>query len=126
MLLVAALGISALALATIGVYGLLAFTVTVRAREIGVRAALGATPAHIARMVAADGMRLAVVGVVLGLAAAVAAVGALRDLLFQIEPTDPLTFTAISMLLLALTAAACYIPARRAARMDPLLALRKD
>jgi ABC-type antimicrobial peptide transport system permease subunit len=124
MLLVAALGIAALALATIGIYGLLAFTVAVRAREIGVRSALGATPANIARMVAAEGMRMAAIGVALGLAAAFAAVRSLRNLLFQIEPTDPLTFAAIAVLLLAVAAAACYIPARRAAAIDPLIALR--
>jgi putative ABC transport system permease protein len=126
MVLVAGLGLSALALATIGVYGLLAFTVAMRAREIGVRAALGATPSTIARMVAAEGMRMAGVGVAVGLVAAFVAVQSMHTLLFQIEPTDPATFAGIAVLLLAVTAAASYIPARRAARLDPLIALRKD
>jgi ABC-type antimicrobial peptide transport system permease subunit len=126
LLLVGALSLSALALASVGIYGLLAFSVALRSREIGVRAALGATPLDIARMVVSEGMRVAGVGVVLGMMAAFAAARSLRTLLFQIEPSDPLPFVAIAGLLLAVAGLACYLPARRATQVDPVMALRHN
>jgi putative ABC transport system permease protein len=125
MLLMGALGVSALALATVGIYGLLAFSVALRSREIGVRTALGATPQTIARMVVSEGMRLAAAGVALGSIGAFAAARLLRTLLFEIEPSDPLTFVGIAALLLAVAALACYLPARRASNVDPVAALRQ-
>jgi ABC-type antimicrobial peptide transport system permease subunit len=126
MLLVAALGVSALVLATIGIYGLLAFSVSLRAREIGVRAALGATSGDIARMVLGEGMRLAIAGLALGLAGALVLTRALKTMLFGIEPTDPATFGTIAVVLIGGAAVACYVPARRAARTDPARALRSE
>jgi putative ABC transport system permease protein len=126
MLLVAALGVSALVLATIGIYGLLAFSVSLRAREIGVRAALGATSGDIARMVLGEGMRLVIAGLALGLAGALVLTRALKTMLFGIEPTDPATFGTIAVVLIGGAAVACYVPARRAARTDPARALRSE
>ena len=113
-------------LAAIGIYGLLAFSVALRVREIGVRTALGATRRDIARMIVGEGMRLTGAGLVVGVLAALATAGSLRAMLFQIEPYDPMTLGGIAVLLTAIAAAACYVPARRAARIDPLVALRPD
>jgi putative ABC transport system permease protein len=124
--LFAALSLSALALSAIGIYGLLAFSVALRVREIGVRTALGATRRDIAGMIVGEGMRLTGVGLVVGLLVALATTGWLRALLFQIEPYDPATLAGITALLAAIAAVACYIPARRAARIDPLVALRPE
>ena len=125
LLLMGALGVSALVLATVGIYGLLAFSVALRSREIGVRSALGAQRGDIARLVVAEGLRMTGVGIILGLAVAFVATRSLQTLLFQIEPRDPLTFAGIAGLLVAVSLAACYVPARRAARVDPLVALRE-
>jgi putative ABC transport system permease protein len=125
LLLMGALGGSALVLATVGIYGLLAFSVALRSREIGVRSALGAQRADIARLVVGEGLRMTGVGIVLGLAVAFVATRSLQTLLFRIEPRDPLTFAGIALLLIAVSLAACYVPARRAARVDPLVALRE-
>jgi putative ABC transport system permease protein len=124
--LLALLSGSALVLATIGIYGLLAFSVASRTREIGVRSALGASQTLIARMVLREGLALVVAGVAIGLAVAFVATRALEALLFEIEPGDPLTFAGIAVLLLAVATLACYLPARRAARIDPLTALRSE
>jgi putative ABC transport system permease protein len=124
--LLALLSGSALVLATIGIYGLLAFSVASRTREIGVRSALGASQTLIARMVLREGLALVVAGVAIGLAVAFVATRSLEALLFEIEPGDPLTFAAIAALLLAVALLACYLPARRAARIDPLTALRTE
>jgi putative ABC transport system permease protein len=126
LVLLAALSASALALAMIGLYGLLAYSVVLRAREIGVRSALGATRGDIAAMILGDGLRLTATGVVLGVAAALALTRSLRTLLFQIEPHDPATFAVIAVMLLAVAAAACYPPARRAARVDPVVILKTE
>lgn len=124
--LVALFGITALILATIGLYGLLAYSVAVRSREIGIRAALGASRGAIARLVLAEGLRLTAVGIAAGLVAAVAAMRWLETLLFQVEPRDPVTLTSIGALLLVVAAIASYVPARRATRLDPLVALRAE
>jgi putative ABC transport system permease protein len=115
---------AALVLATIGIYGLLAFSVAARTREIGVRSALGASQSLIARMVLREGLALTMSGVGVGLLVALAATRWLEALLFEIRPNDPLTFAGIGGLLIIVATFACYLPARRAATIDPLTALR--
>jgi putative ABC transport system permease protein len=121
-----AFAIAALVLAAAGIYGILAGGVVERSREIGVRAALGATRGRIVGLVLRDGLRLTAVGVVLGVAGAVAATRALASLLFGVSPLDPLTFASVIVVLGAAAAIACAIPAWRAARVDPVIALRGD
>ena len=117
---------AALGLATIGLYGTVSYSVSRRAREISVRLALGAPPAGVVRDVLGQGVRLTALGVVLGSVAAYASAGALRAILFETSPTDARTFAAIAGLLLVVAATASGLPARRAARTDPLIALRND
>lgn len=97
-----------------------------RTREIGVRVALGARPADVARLVVGEGLRLLGLGVVLGLAVAVAATRALGSMLYGVSPADPLTFAAIALLLAGVAPLASYLPARRALRVDPTEALRAE
>ena len=115
---------AALALATIGVYGLISYSVAQRTREIGIRVALGAQADQVIWPIVREGMTLALVGVGLGLAGALAATKILAAFLFGIEATDPLTFAAVALLLLGVALAASYIPSRRALKVDPLTALR--
>ena len=124
LLLFALLGSLALALAVVGVYGVVAYSVAQRTHEIGVRMAIGARPADVQRMVLADGGRLAVLGVLLGIGLALAAARVLRGLLFHVSPADPATFIGVGMALVAVAMFASYIPARRATRVDPNVALR--
>ena len=124
--LIASFAALALLLAGVGVYGLTSFTVTQRVPEIGVRLALGASPRHVFAQVIGQGLRLAVIGVVLGLVVAAAATTLVRGLLFNTSPTDPFVYAALSALLLAMAALACYVPARRAMRVDPMTALRSE
>ena len=126
MLVFGMFGAAALVLAAVGLYGLVSYTVSLRTREIGVRVALGARPGAVARMIVGQGMRTAVVGVTLGTVAAVALAGTLRAILYEIEPTDPLTYAAVALLLLGVAATASALPARRAARSDPTQALRAE
>ncbi|MEZ4413487.1 MAG: ABC transporter permease [Gemmatimonadales bacterium] len=138
MVLLTVFSLLAAALAAIGLYGVMAFTVAQRTQELGVRLALGATPGSVQRMVMGQGMRLALVGVGFGLVAAVAltnllkaldsqaAVGATDRLLFKVSAHDPLTFIAIPLLLLAVTLVASWVPARRATALDPVEALRGE
>ncbi len=116
----------ALLLAAVGVYGLISFTVTQRVPEIGVRLALGASPRQVFAQVIGHGLKLAAIGVVLGLIAAAAATTLVRGLLFDTSATDPLVYGSLSVLLLAMAAVACYVPARRAMRVDPMTALRSE
>jgi putative ABC transport system permease protein len=118
--------LASLLLAAIGVYGLLAYSVTQRTREIGVRVALGAEPASIIRMVVASGARMVITGAAAGLAAALALSGLLKSLLFGIGPRDPLTFIAAPAIFVAVALVAAYLPARRAARVSPMEALRAE
>jgi len=116
----------ALLLAAIGLFGLLAFNVTQRTHEIGIRMALGAQRRDVLGLVVGQGMRLALLGVGIGLAAGLAVSRVLQTLLFEIKPTDPLTFTAVSLALIAVALLACWLPARRAAKVDPMEALRYE
>jgi putative ABC transport system permease protein len=126
MLLFALLGSLALALATVGVYGVVAYSVSRRTHEIGVRMAIGAKPGDVVRMMVSEGGRLAVVGVVLGSVIALAGARLIRGLLFEISATDPVTFAAVAAALLGVALLASYIPARRATRVDPMVALRGE
>ncbi|MGH9790896.1 MAG: FtsX-like permease family protein, partial [Candidatus Acidiferrales bacterium] len=119
-----AFGAVALALTVIGLYGVISFTVSQRTREIGIRMALGAQRTDVLRLVVGKGMVLVLMGVVLGLGVALGATHLLSSLLFGVTATDPLTFGGIALALGAVAALACYLPARRAARTSPLVALR--
>src|SRR5262249_47193638 len=116
----------ALLLAAVGLYGVVSYAVSQRTTEIGIRMALGATSGDVNRLVVMQGLRPALVGVVLGLGGAVIAGRLLRSLLFGITPLDPFTFAAVPPALLAIAALACYVPAARAARLNPTLALRTE
>jgi predicted permease len=124
MLLVQGFALVALALALIGIYGVLSYTVSQRVPEIGVRMALGASPAEILRMTIGDGLRLAVPGIALGVIAAFAATRLASAVLFNVSPADPASYAVLTAAVLAVAFAACYLPARRAARIDPLSAIR--
>jgi putative ABC transport system permease protein len=124
--LIASFAVLALLLAAVGVYGLISFTVTQRVPEIGVRLALGASPRQVFTQVIGQGLRLATAGVVLGLIAAAAATTLVRGLLFNTSATDPVVYGSLAALLLAMAALACYVPARRAMRVDPMTALRSE
>ncbi|HZI61497.1 MAG TPA: ABC transporter permease [Pyrinomonadaceae bacterium] len=116
----------ALLLAAIGLYGVLAFAVSQRTREIGIHMALGARTRDVLLMVIRQGMALVVIGVVLGMAGAYAVTRTIRSLLFEVGATDPLTFVLVSVLLAVVGFVACYLPARRATKVDPLVALRYE
>jgi putative ABC transport system permease protein len=126
MLLLASFSVLAAALAAIGLYGVMSYSVTQRARELGLRLALGAGPNEVLRLVLRQGIRLAAVGLGIGLVAALAVSRILRSMLFGVSTTDPVTFVAIPVLLLAVTALASWVPARRATRTDPMIALRAE
>jgi predicted permease len=126
MLLVGLFGVSALLLAALGIYGVVAHAVSQQRREIGIRLALGAARATVVRMVLLDGLRLTLAGVAIGIAGALALMRLLSGLLFGVSAFDPATFAAIAVLLSAVALAACWVPARRAASVDPLVALRTD
>jgi putative ABC transport system permease protein len=117
-------GGSALLLSAIGLFAVIAGSVRQRYAEFGVRLALGATPADVRRMVVRQGMRLAVIGACTGLVLALVATRFLRGLLYEVNPLDPASLLMATMLLLGAAGVACYLPARTASRMDPLVALR--
>ena len=124
-MLLAVFGLLAVTLTTVGVYGVMAYSVTQRTHEIGIRLALGAAHADVLRMVLRHGLKLTLLGVAIGLATAFGVTRLIASLLY-VSPTDGLTFTAISLLLAAVAMLASLLPARRAARVDPLVALRQE
>ena len=109
-----------------GIYGVLSYLVGLRTREIGVRMALGARPLDVLRQILGDGARMTLIGAALGLIAAFALTRWMASLLFEIKPTDPATFAAVAAILCAIAMFACYLPARRAMRLDPVVALRNE
>ena len=126
MLLLAAFAGLALFLSALGIYGVLAYDVSQRTREIGVRSAIGASRGQIASLILRQGLWKGGIGVVLGLIGAALLSRSMTTLLFNVQPTDPAVYAAVSFVLIAVALLASYLPARRAARIDPLIALREE
>ena len=124
--LLSVFGLIALILAAIGIYGVMAYSIAQRTREVGIRMALGAQPGDVLKLVIGQGMLLAGTGVVVGLIAAFGVARLFASLLFGVRPTDPLTFIAVAAVMSLSALAACYFPARRAMRVDPIVALRYE
>ena len=124
--LLSVFGGAALLLAAIGIYGVIGYAVAQRTREIGIRIALGAEQRDIVRLIVGQGMVLIVIGAGIGLALALAATRLLKSLLFGVSATDPLTFVSVLVVLIGVALLACYLPARRAMKVDPLVALRYE
>jgi putative ABC transport system permease protein len=116
----------ALALGAMGIYSVVSYSVAERTHEIGVRMAMGAQQSNVLRLVVGEGMKLVCAGIVLGLVGAAALTRFMQSLLYGVRPSDPLTYAGVSLLLLLVALAACYIPAQRALRVDPMIALRYE
>ncbi|MGC1493127.1 MAG: FtsX-like permease family protein, partial [Candidatus Acidiferrum sp.] len=126
MILLGIFAALALGLASIGIYGVISYLVGQRTREIGIRLALGAKRADVLRLILGEGMKMAAMGLIIGFVAAFALTRLMAGLLFGVSATDPLTFMSVALLLATVALAACYIPARRAMRVDPIVALRYE
>jgi ABC-type antimicrobial peptide transport system permease subunit len=119
-------GLLAVSIATIGIYGVISYGVSERTREMGIRMALGARAGDVLRLVISQGMWLALIGITLGSALALLSTRVMKSYLYDVSTTDPLTFGGIALLLIGVALLACYIPARRATKVDPLVALRYE
>ena len=113
-------------LATLGIYGVISFLVSERTHEIGIRLALGAARPSILNLILRQGLRLALTGAVVGLLAALIVSHLMASLIYGVRPTDPLTFAGVAFLFIGVAALACYLPARRAMKVDPMVALRYE
>jgi putative ABC transport system permease protein len=124
--LIGAFATVAVLLAGVGIFGVMSFAVTQRTHEVGVRMALGARGSEVLRLIVGQGLRLTAIALVIGLIAASGAMRLLANQLFGVTPSDPVTFAAVPLVLGAVATIACYLPARRASRLDPLVALRRE
>ena len=120
------LGLVALTLASLGLYGVISYAVSVRTREIGIRLALGAHSTNVRGLIIRQGMLLTAVGLAIGLGASLLATPVLQSRLINLPATDPVTFVGVSALLIAIALVACYVPARRATQIDPIATLRAE
>jgi ABC-type antimicrobial peptide transport system permease subunit len=119
-------GVLAMFLGVIGIYGVMSHMVSQRTHEIGIRMALGARPSQVMRMVIRHGMKLALIGITVGVLVAMGATRGLATMLYHVGPNDPLTFIGVAILFAGVATAACYVPARRGMRVDPMVALRYE